>query len=203
MDVESRNLKRMKITSYILDDEAPARERMEYLINSFFGREVKIIGKSSSPETALKEIPKLKPYIAFLDVEMPGMSGLELAGQLKAKGFKGKIVFVTAFDHYSVKALRANAFDYLVKPVDVDELKQCLNRFNGTIEKKFDESVIKNFELSKREMEIISHLAQGLSSEEVAAEMFLSRHTVDTHRRNIHAKTDTRNTIELLSLLHI
>jgi len=179
----------------------PARERMEYLINSFFGSELKIIGKSSLPESALEEIPKLKPDIAFLDVEMPGMTGLELAGQLKAKGFKGKVVFVTAFDHYSVKALRANAFDYLVKPVDVDELKQCLNRFNRTPEKKFDEAVIKNFDLSKREMEIISHLAKGLSSKEVAAEMFLSRHTVDTHRRNIHTKTGTRNTVELINLL--
>ncbi|RLD58782.1 MAG: hypothetical protein DRJ05_07470 [Bacteroidetes bacterium] len=61
--------------------------------------------------------------------------------------------------------------------------------------------MIKNFEISEREEELIAYLSKGLSSEEVAAEMFLSRHTVDSHRRNIHAKTGTRNTVELLNLL--
>ena len=191
----------MSITTYIIDDESQARERMVYLIKNFFYKSLQILGQSGKPKEALEQVLRLTPEILFLDVEMPLMSGFELLHQLQTNGYRGKIVFVTAYDHYSIKAIRANAFDYLVKPVDVDELRQCINRYSRTVEQEFNETVIRNFDLSKREMEIIVHLAKGLSSEEVAAEMFLSRHTVDTHRRNIHTKTGTRNSVELLNLL--
>jgi len=190
----------MPITTYIVDDEAPARERLIYLIEHFLKRELEIIGQSGNPEEALIKIPELSPELVFLDVEMPGMTGLDLAGQLAAKGYKGKIIFVTAHDHYSIKAIRANAFDYLLKPVDVDELKQATERLTKT-EQMFNVAAIKRFDLSEREMEIITHLSKGMSSQEIANEMFLSRHTIDTHRRNIHTKTGTRNTVELLNLL--
>ncbi len=191
----------MPITTYIVDDEAQARERMDYLIKQFLSDELEIIGQSGKPLEALEQIPKLSPQLLFLDVEMPQMTGLELAKQLQNKGFKGKMIFVTAYDHYSIKAIRANAFDYLLKPVDVDELKQAINRLNGVTNQEFNLEVIKNFEISEREVELITYLSKGLSSEEVASKMFLSRHTVDTHRRNIHTKTGTRNTVELLNLL--
>lgn len=193
----------MKITTYIVDDETPARERMEYLINTFLSDDVVIVGKSESPNVALKEIPILNPDIAFLDVEMSGTSGLELAGKLNAKGFKGKIIFVTAYGHYSIKAIRAGAFDYLLKPVDVDELKNSIERFKAKTNIQFNPDAILNFELSEREMELIGYLAKGLSSEEIAEQMFLSKHTVDTHRRNILLKTGARNTVELLNLLRV
>ena len=191
----------MPITTYIVDDEAPARERLIYLIDHFLQGELEIVGQSGNSADALAQIQQLTPELLFLDVEMPGMTGLDLAGKLKAKGFNGKIIFVTAHDHYSIKAIRANAFDYLLKPVDVDELKQAIERLKTKDNKKFNEDVIINFELTEREMELITHLSKGLSSEEIANEMFLSRHTIVTHRRNIHTKTGTRNTVELLNLL--
>jgi len=131
------------------------------------------------------------------------MTGLELSEQLQAKGYKGKIIFVTAYGHYSIKAIRANAFDYLLKPVDVEELKKSIARFKSNNNQQFNPDVISNHELSNREMELVGFLSKGLSTEEIAAEMFLSRHTIDAHRRNIHTKTRTRtrNTVELLNLL--
>ncbi|MDY0101852.1 MAG: response regulator transcription factor [Lentimicrobium sp.] len=191
----------MPITTYILDDEVPARERLAYLITRFFNAEFELKGQSGQPTEAIDQILALSPQVLFLDVEMPGMTGLEVSGELYAKGFKGKIVFVTAFDHYAIKAIRANAFDYILKPVDVDELKLVIERFQSQEEKQFNTAIIENFELSEREIELITHLSKGLSSEEIANEMFLSRHTVDTHRRNIHTKTGTKNTVELLNLL--
>jgi len=191
----------MPITTYIVDDEAPARERLIFLIETFLQGELEIIGQSNKTDQALKQIQKLSPELLFLDVEMPGMTGLELAEILETKAYKGKIIFITAHDHYSIKAIRANAFDYLLKPVDVDELKQAINRLKSKTNQQFNQDLIRNFELSKREMELITHLAKGLSTEEIANEMFLSPHTVVTHRRNIHTKTGTRNTVELLNLL--
>lgn len=191
----------MTIPVYIVDDDTHARERMLYLCREFFENKIQVVGNSSDPQEALVQIPLLKPEILFLDIEMPGMTGLELAHKLQNKGFKGKIIFVSAFGHYSIKAIKTNAFDYILKPVDVDELKQSIERYKSKISNELDSKIAMNFDLSKREIELIRYLSKGLSSEEIAEEMFLSRHTIDTHRRNILSKTGVRNTIELLNLL--
>lgn len=112
-----------------------------------------------------------------------------------------RIIFVTGHLQYSVKAIRADAFDYLVKPVDVEELSQAIERFEGLNRRSFDKGMLDNFEISDREEELIGLLGQGLSSEEIAKKTQLSRHTIDTHRRNIYHKTGTRNVVELLNLL--
>jgi len=103
----------MPTTTYIVDDEKSARERLIYLINRFVDGELTVVGQNGNPEEALVQIPKLSPGLLFLDVEMPQMTGIELAKQLQSNGYKGKIIFVTAFDQYSIKAIRANAFDYI------------------------------------------------------------------------------------------
>jgi len=191
----------MPLNCYIVDDESAARERLEYLINNFLGSELNILGNSNDPGKSQDDIISLNPDLIFLDVEMPGMTGLELAESLRTKGYKGNIIFVSAYGHYAIKALRFKAFDYLLKPVDVDELKSAINRIKEERSRLFNPTITKNYELSDREIELVSLLAQGLSSEEIAKEMYLSRHTVDTHRRNIHNKTGTRNSVELLNLL--
>ena len=89
----------------------------------------------------------------------------------------------------------------MIKPIDVDELKKCLERYKNQTGGGFNPKIISEYELSEREMELIEPLSKGLSSEEAAGKMFLSRHTLDTHRRNIHTKTGTRNVVELLNLL--
>lgn len=132
----------MPITYYIVDDENTARERLIYLIKHFLKGELEIIGQAGKVQEALHQIPKLLPEISFLDIEMPGMTGLELAQQLQAKGYRGKIIFVTAFSHYSVKAIRANAFDYILKPIDVDELKLAIKRFKSKAERQFNPDFI-------------------------------------------------------------
>ena len=126
----------MSVSVYIIDDENLARKRLIQLLHTFFNGDIKILGDSGDSEKILEEVPKLSPDILFLDVEMPGITGLEMAGKLKAKGFNGKIIFVTAYDHYAIKAIRAGAYDYLLKPVDVDELKQvrrCGYYFNAML----------------------------------------------------------------------
>ncbi len=191
----------MQITCFLVDDSIASRDRMTMLIDTFFSEELKVLGVAASASVALEKIPKLSPEIVFLDVEMPGMTGLELAKQLQENGFKGKIIFVTGHIQYSVKAIKTNAFDYLIKPVDVDELKESILRYKSQNNGGFNPEIIKRFKLTEREMELITQLCKGLSSEEIAKKLCLSRHTIDTHRRNIHQKTGTRNVVELLNLL--
>ncbi len=197
----AKHIKTMQITCFIVDDSVASRDRITSVIDAFFSDELKVVGVASAPSVALEQIHKLAPKIVFLDVEMPGMTGLELANQLQEKGFKGKIIFVTGHIQYSVKAIRANAFDYLTKPIDVDELKESIKRYKSQAKGGFNPEIIKKFELSDREMELVELLCKGLSSEEIAGKLLLSRHTIDTHRRNIHNKTGTRNVVELLNLL--
>lgn len=191
----------MSISVYVVDDEPAARDRLVYLFNNNFKDEVKLLGSCADGETVLEEVPQLMPELLFLDIELPDVTGLELAEKLKFKGYKGKIIFVTGFGHYSIKAIRKGAFDYLMKPVDVLELKRVIERYKNVKLNKFDTTLIKYFNLSQREMEIIELLSKGLSSEEISKKLYLSRATIDTHRRNIHTKTGTKNTVELLNLL--
>lgn len=158
----------MPITTYIVDDETAACERLVYLIGHFLNGDLEIVGQSAKPLEALTQIPKLSPELLFLDVEMPGMTSLELAEKLKKTGCRAKVIFVTGFGHYSIKAIRANAFDYLLKPVDVDELKQAVER----LKTKVNQLVVKNFGLTVREIELLAFLSNDFSSDEIAKKMF-------------------------------
>lgn len=79
-----------------------------------------------SPEQGLTEIGKQQPQLVFLDVEMPGMSGFEMLEQLTDINFD--IIFTTAFNQYAIRAIKFGALDYLVKPVDKDELRTAVNK---------------------------------------------------------------------------
>jgi two-component system LytT family response regulator len=87
---------------------------------------VEILAACTQPLEAVVKINELRPDIVFLDIEMPGMNGFGLLQSVTYKDFEP--VFVTAYDHYAVKAIRYSALDYLVKPVDVDELKATVER---------------------------------------------------------------------------
>ncbi len=191
----------MPVSAYIVDDEKYANKRFVYLLENYLRNEVRVAGSTTNPAEVLKEVPKLNPDLLFLDIEMPEMSGIELAKELRQKGYFGKVIFVSGYDQYLIKVLRSNAFDYLQKPVDVDELKRAVLRYKKEMGMEFNPELIQKFNLSKREVEIISYLSRGLSSEEIGEKLFLSKHTVDTHRRNIHKKTHTRNVVALLNLL--
>jgi len=80
-----------------------------------------------------------------MDIEMPGKSGLELAEEIKKNHLNTKVVFITAYDHYAIKAIKNNAFDYLLKPVNIDELKATIERYKAKWKSN----------LNKREFEIM------------------------------------------------
>ncbi len=89
--------------------------------------DVHIAGTAMSGDTALRAIQALKPDLVFLDVQMPGLNGVEVASALQAQG-SPDIVFVTAYDHYAAEAFGVDAVDYILKPVQPDRLRQSLQR---------------------------------------------------------------------------
>jgi two-component system LytT family response regulator/two-component system response regulator LytT len=110
----------------VADDEQLAREELCFLLEQV--GDVEIVGQAPDGPAALKLVEELKPDLLFLDVQMPGMTGFEVARRLLQQGTAPQLVFVTAFDQYAVDAFKVNAVDYLLKPVDADRLEQTMER---------------------------------------------------------------------------
>ncbi len=104
------------------DDESNLSSLSEKISNHC--KQVQVIARCDNPEDGIRAIDELKPDIVFLDIEMPQMNGFVMLQQLTNKNFE--LIFVTAYDHYAIKAIRSCALDYLVKPVEVDELKAAV-----------------------------------------------------------------------------
>ena len=112
------------IRALIVDDEAPARERLRQLLAAV--PDLEVVGEAANGELALESISGLKPDVVLLDIQMPGASGLEVAACLPRP--RPKIIFCTAFDQYAVDAFELNAVDYLLKPVSRVRLARALER---------------------------------------------------------------------------
>lgn len=114
-----------QITAVIIDDEEKGRLALREKINNYCPW-VHIVGEASDGLTGMDVIQKALPEIVFLDIEMPRMDGFEMIQSLSRIDFQ--IIFTTAYDHYAIKAIKYSAFDYLLKPVDIEELKSAVER---------------------------------------------------------------------------
>jgi len=109
----------------IADDEAPAREKLERWVGE--QPDMAVVGSAEDGLSAAQCIEQLRPEVVFLDVQMPTLSGLQVAAQLEPSNAP-LIVFVTAFDEHAVKAFDLNAVDYLLKPYDLDRFARTVQR---------------------------------------------------------------------------
>jgi len=115
----------------IVDDERLARIDLIDILTEF--ENVKVIGEADSVPSATKAIKELKPDVIFLDIQMPGESGFDLLEQVN---IESKIIFVTAYDEYAIRAFDVNALDYLLKPVNPERLKTAIERLEYKDESK-------------------------------------------------------------------
>jgi two-component system LytT family response regulator len=113
----------MKCTAIIIDDEKNSRDSLRKKILQYC-TDLEIIAICESGEEGLEKIGSLDPDIVFLDVEMPRMNGFTMLQQLKTRQFE--LIFTTAYDHYAIRAIRFSALDYLVKPIEAEDLKQAV-----------------------------------------------------------------------------
>jgi two-component system, LytTR family, response regulator LytT len=116
----------MKIRALLVDDEAPARSELRFLLASH--HEVEVVGEAASAAEALDLSRQLAHDVVFLDVEMPGLTGLEAAPLVRERTDPPAVVFVTAHERYAIDAFAVEAFDYLLKPVDPDRLVRVIER---------------------------------------------------------------------------
>jgi len=117
----------------IIDDERLARKELQGLLKDF--AHIEVIGECSNAEDAKKKIEQLHPDLIFLDIQMPGKTGFELLEDLD---YTPKVIFVTAYDEYAIKAFDVNAMDYLVKPVELPRLEKTIKKLVSETSEKPD-----------------------------------------------------------------
>lgn len=113
----------------IVDDERLARAKLRSMLSDFSN--IQVVGEADSVAAAIKAIEKTNPDIIFLDIQMPHSTGFDLLEQIE---INAKIIFVTAFDEYAIRAFEINALDYLLKPVSPSRLAQTIERLDQTQE---------------------------------------------------------------------
>jgi DNA-binding NarL/FixJ family response regulator len=155
------------------------------------------------------------------------MSGFDVVHEVRSHNCHPVFIFVTAFNQYAIKAIKDTVFDYILKPIDIDDLKEAIERYKDQLRRttaftkasaverdegrplsprlrrlkgtKWEDAGLKVI-LSDREKEVLKLMMHGKTSKEIADALFISKTTVDTHRRNILEKTGARNSTELISL---
>ncbi len=113
------------LTAIIIDDEQKGRIALRQKLQDYCTA-VQLTGEAENGEDGIRLIEKNKPDIVFLDIEMPRMDGFEMLHRLPEKKFH--LIFTTAYDQYAIKAFKVAAFDYLLKPIDIEELKSAVSK---------------------------------------------------------------------------
>jgi two-component system LytT family response regulator len=123
--------KNESISVLLVDDEKSVRAALKELLHPLSS--ITIVGEAASIPEAVKEIHLHKPDLIFLDIEMPGYTGLQLLEFFNPNEVNFDIIFVTAFNEYAIQAFKVSAFDYLLKPVNQQELEQTLQRYMDSV----------------------------------------------------------------------
>lgn len=119
-----------KITCLIVDDERNSREVLKKLLG-MHADSIEVIGMAVDADDAYTKIIKLRPQLVFLDIQMPGGDGFSLLKRFDEISFE--VIFATSFDQYAINAIRFNAADYLIKPIDTDELNSAIEKVSNRI----------------------------------------------------------------------
>jgi DNA-binding NarL/FixJ family response regulator len=202
----------MIINIAIVEDNDEIREGISYLINSYEG--FKCIAKYSNAEDALVHIPKLDIDVVLMDINLPGMSGIECVVELKRQSNEIQIMMLTIFEDGDMifKSLQAGASGYILKKTSPAQLLESIKDiYNGgsPMSSQIARKVVASFQktkgtnenagdLSNREFEILIYLSKGYRYKEIAGLLFISIETVRTHIRNIYEKLQVHSRTEAL-----
>lgn len=145
------------ITCLIIDDEEDGRQTLKLFLESYCP-EVKVIEMADGKKSGIAAIRRHNPDLVFLDIEMPGGGGFELLSELNGRDFD--LIFVTAYDEFALRAFKVNAADYLLKPLNPEELieavEKACQRIRNHVRQHFLESLLGNIETMRRNDEKVS-----------------------------------------------
>ena len=204
-----------KIKVIIADDHILFREGTRNIIEQ--EQDIEVVGEASDGEEAIEMATKLHPHVVLMDIAMPKVNGIEATRQIKARHSAIAILILTAYDNdqYILALLEAGAAGYLLKNVSGKELvnairavhagepvlhpaiaRKVLNHFVTSAQEPARTAQPEN--ISEREMEILKLAAKGMSNQEIASALFLSRRTVQAHLASIFRKMDVGSRTEAI-----
>lgn len=204
-----------KKTIFICDDHAIIVDGLKLLFNSH--TEYSLIGQTQNGKDLLSKLEELKPDILLLDLNLKDADGFTVLEQIRKTDKHIKIIILTMYqDEFLIqRAQKEGANGYLQKSVSNNELIEALHLvyqqpfyLSEALQKDLDNKKMfrdhfaDKMKLTRRELELIPHLATGKSSIQIAGELFISSHTLDTHRKNIFKKLKINNIIELVNFAH-
>lgn len=203
----------MTINIVIADDHKLVRQGMIAMLSSEI--DIQVIGEASDGADALTQVETKRPDVVLMDVMMPNLNGIEVAAQIKQRGLKSRIVFLSmhANASYAVRALHNGALGYVIKDADFSEILAAIR--SAYVGKRYISSVLadevmemliaKEGEksgsietLSAREREVLQLIAEGHTNTAIATKLTLSVRTVEAHRARIMAKLRIRSQAELV-----
>ena len=200
----------MPITVAIVEDDFKTRENLQTMLREAPGYQC--VGAFSSGEAALEGLPKLRPEVVLMDINLPKMSGVECARQLKLLRPESLIVMLTVYDDSDriFHALQMGASGYLLKRSPVDEILRAIQdvkKGGAPMSNYIARKVVQSFQrqgpsdkpaenLSKRETEVLGYVAQGYTNKEVAEALGLSVETIHAYLKNIYSKLHVRSRTE-------
>ena len=197
----------MSVRILLADDHPLTRSG----IGEFVRREpsFELVAEAEDGTRAWELLQELRPDVALLDIRMPGLDGVTVAQKVKNEGLNTAIVMLTSYDaqQYVIASLRAGARGFVLKTVSPKELTTAINTvakgglyLDPEVASVMGEQDFIPEQLSVREREVLLLAAKGLSSKEVAKQLFISERTVQTHLASIYDKLGSRNKTEALLL---
>ncbi len=209
-----------KIKVVLADDHVVVRNGIRMLLES--EGEIEVIGEASNGKEALEVAQQLQPDVLILDIRMPVMTGLEASSQIHEYAPQTKVLILSMHndEEYILQSVECGASGYLLKDTSKEEFIKAINTvhqggkfFSGDISKVLVESYLQakggfqdkpttkvkvDYDLTKREKEILAFIYQGMANKEIADRLNKSIRTVETHRFNIMKKMKVNNVVELL-----
>jgi DNA-binding NarL/FixJ family response regulator len=203
-----------KIRIGIVDDHSLFRNGLKLLLSG--NATFEVVKEWANGSEFLEETESINPDVVLMDIEMPKMNGIEATRLATERNPKIKIIALSMFceEEYYFKMIDAGAKGFLLKNSNLDEVVNAVNLVmqGGTyFSQELLYKVVKNIRevrkteqkqielnLSQREIEILELICKGLSNQEIADDLFISKRTVDKHRSNILEKTETKNTASLV-----
>lgn len=189
---------------YLAEDQELLNTALTMILN--LETDFEVVGSATDGKTALADILLLKPDIVLLDIEMPNMTGLEIAQQIRLLNLDMKIVILTTFaqENYFQQAIQNSVNGYMLKDSPSDELIRSLRSIAAGDTIYSPELVIHSFltqkcPLTQRELEVLRSLKTGISTQQIAKTLFLSEGTVRNYISAILSKTATSSRIEALN----
>lgn len=109
----------------IIDDEKPSRDNIKYILSEYF-TDIDVLGEADNVQSGIELIDSTTPNIVFLDMEMGVLTGFDVLKAFEKPSFE--VIFITAYSEYAVKAFRTHAVDYILKPINIDDLREAINK---------------------------------------------------------------------------